>query len=164
MSPVEFISHIKENLECAGIVCGQDWRFGKGACAGVEELREIGGELGVGVWICDELLLDGEVVSSTRVRTALKEGDVALVARLLGRPHRAVGSVVSVVPGYVICAGFVNQTPGQGKYIGTVRVVGRAAPFRTTVEVIDQDVVHVKEEEGVYCEECEIYIDFLERL
>lgn len=78
-------------LRAAAIVVGWDFRFGRGRSGTAEGLRAW---LGVPVHEVDPILLDGEPVSSSRIRDAVRHGDVELAARLLGRPHEVVGAVI----------------------------------------------------------------------
>ncbi|PXF41488.1 FAD synthetase 1, chloroplastic [Gracilariopsis chorda] len=169
MPPDAFVRFLKARFDAHAVVCGADWRFGKGAVGDVGVLKQSAATLGMHVHVASTVALHGQGVSSTRVRNALSEGDVALVAALLGRYHRAVGCVVHVdAHGAVRCAGFVNQLPRAGLYEAVVRVVGRTAPTRGTVQVgRDGDgeaFVLLFDSDAVYCAECELYVDFVDRL
>lgn len=75
------------------LVMGYDHGFGRGREGSVETMRELGTELGFGVDVVEAVLVEGEAVSSTRVRARLLEGDVAGAAKLLGRPYSLQGVV-----------------------------------------------------------------------
>lgn len=166
-----------------GIVCGQDWRFGHRASGDVHLLHKLAAEKGLEVEIVDAVDIgDGQsTISSTRVRAALASGEVATAARMVGRNHRLVGYVASLGERHVNCDRFVNQVPGDGIYECVVRVIGRAEPFRAQVRIersnkaddtisvpsasdADDVTVQVAEAEVIYCEDCEVYIDFVERI
>lgn len=73
---------------------GSGFRFGKRRAGDIETLHSLGNELG---FVADEIApvaLDGERVSSTRIRAALQAGDFATAIRLLGRPYAISGCVV----------------------------------------------------------------------
>jgi len=72
---------------------GSSFVFGRGRKGGVELLRKLGSELGFEVHGVDEVIHRGEVVSSTRIRRAIREGKVELAMELLGRPYGLHGSV-----------------------------------------------------------------------
>jgi riboflavin kinase / FMN adenylyltransferase len=80
------------------VAVGSDFHFGHGRSGNVELLREMGAELGFEV-IGHELVdADGrpaptEPVSSTRIRRALADGDLAAANEMLGRPHEVRGVV-----------------------------------------------------------------------
>ncbi|HEX8832075.1 MAG TPA: bifunctional riboflavin kinase/FAD synthetase [Longimicrobium sp.] len=76
------------------LVIGYDHGFGKGREGTVEMLRHIGGQLGFGVDVVEAFQVDGENVSSSRIRGLIGEGDVAAAAPLLGRCYSLEGVVV----------------------------------------------------------------------
>jgi riboflavin kinase/FMN adenylyltransferase len=73
---------------------GQGFHFGHGRSGNVPLLRTLGRELGFSVNAMAPIHIGPEVVSSTRVRGALRDGKLGLVAELLGRPYSIVGPVV----------------------------------------------------------------------
>ncbi|MFM8879697.1 MAG: riboflavin biosynthesis protein RibF [Verrucomicrobiota bacterium] len=73
---------------------GQGFHFGQGRSGNVPLLRSLGRELGFSVNAVAPIHIGTEVVSSTRVRGALRDGKLGLVAELLGRPYSIVGPVV----------------------------------------------------------------------
>ena len=77
------------------LVVGEDFALGRGRSGTVERLRRIGEGMGFEVEAVPLFDLDGERVSSTRIRAALLEGRVADAARCLGRRYGLAGSVVS---------------------------------------------------------------------
>ncbi|MEM9565157.1 MAG: bifunctional riboflavin kinase/FAD synthetase [Actinomycetota bacterium] len=79
------------------IVVGDDFHFGKGRAGNVEVLTELGRIHGFEVTGLDLLPQPdrSESVSSTAVRRAVADGDVATAARLLGRYHEVRGPVVT---------------------------------------------------------------------
>lgn len=79
------------DLDAGGLVVGWDFRFGRGRAGDVDLLRRLSG---VPVVQVSGVEVDGDVVSSSRVRRLVAEGDVVGAARLLGRPHRVSGRVV----------------------------------------------------------------------
>ncbi|HEX6926350.1 MAG TPA: bifunctional riboflavin kinase/FAD synthetase [Longimicrobiaceae bacterium] len=83
-------------LELVGmreLVMGYDHGFGRGREGSPDTMREIGGELGFEVDVVDAVVVDGEPVSSSRVRGLLSEGRVAEAGRLLARPYSLHGIV-----------------------------------------------------------------------
>lgn len=91
LSPLEFATEIlQDQCHCAAAVCGFNYRFGKRASGTAQTLRQL---LNVPVLICPAVVIDGEPVSSTRIREAIREGKVAEAARLLGYPYTLCGSV-----------------------------------------------------------------------
>jgi riboflavin kinase/FMN adenylyltransferase len=80
-------------LDVRYLVVGDDFRFGCGRDGDFQYLRAAGERFGFQVTDTATREVDGERVSSTRVRAALHAGDFALVARLLGRPYSISGRV-----------------------------------------------------------------------
>lgn len=77
-----------------GIAVGEDWRFGKGRRGDVTMLREIAGARGVQVAALAPVMMGGERISSTRIRQAIRDGNLDAVAEMFGRPYTVEGSVV----------------------------------------------------------------------
>ncbi|MCL9983636.1 MAG: bifunctional riboflavin kinase/FAD synthetase [Erythrobacter sp.] len=93
-SAEDFISAILiDRFGAHGVVTGGDFTFGKGAKGNVELLRTLGSELGLQSRVVEPVADGGEVVSSSRIRTALREGDPQLATRLLTRPFAIRGIV-----------------------------------------------------------------------
>ncbi len=77
------------------VVVGHDFHFGRNRGGNVPMLQNMGAELGfdvLGINLVADAVAD-EIVSSTRIRELLADGDVAGAARLLGRPHEVRGVV-----------------------------------------------------------------------
>lgn len=73
---------------------GHSWTFGKGREGNIETLRAMGEEMGFQVIGISPILVEGEPVSSTRIRRAVERGDFATAAKCLGREYRILGTVV----------------------------------------------------------------------
>lgn len=73
-------------LGAAGLVCGYDFHFGKGRTGSPETLQARGQAAGIPVAVVPPFSWAGEPVSSTLIRTALEQGEVARAAEFLGRP------------------------------------------------------------------------------
>jgi riboflavin kinase/FMN adenylyltransferase len=94
-SPEAFIASLKENLPALHhVVVGSGWRFGHGAEGDVETLRTLGGRYRFGVTAVDPVLCNGSPISSTRLRTAVREKRFDTYALLAGEPYRIVGTVI----------------------------------------------------------------------
>jgi riboflavin kinase/FMN adenylyltransferase len=76
------------------VVIGEDFHFGKDRGGNVSKMTELGRQYGfevVGVGLTGD---EVSVVSSTRIRALVADGDVEGAAALLGRPHEVRGPVV----------------------------------------------------------------------
>lgn len=81
-------------LGVRGMVIGDDLKFGHQRHGDYMLLERMGGACGFGVQRLDSHLAEGERISSTLIRAALQQGDMARAARLLGRPYHMSGRVV----------------------------------------------------------------------
>ncbi|NIQ39874.1 MAG: bifunctional riboflavin kinase/FAD synthetase [Proteobacteria bacterium] len=86
-----FAGILKAKLGVAHLVEGEDFTFGKKGTGSPELLKKLGKEHGVGVTIVDPVVLDGERISSSRIRTCIQGGDVLQARSLLGRPYAVEG-------------------------------------------------------------------------
>jgi riboflavin kinase/FMN adenylyltransferase len=95
LGPEAFVDQVLVGqLDARRIAVGDNFRFGAGRRGTAADLVRIGSSHGIAV-IVVPMLLDGiERVSSSRIRRALAEGDLAEAERLLQRPYRFSGSVV----------------------------------------------------------------------
>ena len=80
-------------IAAAGVVTGDDFGFGKGRAGNVEVLRTLGAELGLVAEAVAPVIIDGERVSSGRIREALKAGDTGTATHLLTRDFAIEGVV-----------------------------------------------------------------------
>lgn len=95
LSPEEFVRNILVGrLNAVTVCCGYNYRFGKDGEGNSSRLFEICEKHGVKTVVCDEQTVDGETVSSTRIRKLLAEGDVEGAEKLLGRPFSYTFEVV----------------------------------------------------------------------
>ena len=91
----DFVSELLANrIGAAGVVTGEDFTFGYKRGGNAKVLRELGAAHGVEAETVGPVLLDGEPVSSSRIREALKAGDPGTATRLLTRPFAIEGEVI----------------------------------------------------------------------
>lgn len=89
LSAEAFADMLKYKLNAHSLVLGDDFHFGKNRQGNSEFLQQYGFQ----VTNLNTILADGERVSSTRIRQTLQAGDLALAAKLLGRPYSITGRV-----------------------------------------------------------------------
>jgi riboflavin kinase / FMN adenylyltransferase len=108
LTPEEFVSSVLvDALKASHVVIGHDARFGRGNSGDLNTMKELGEKLGFEVQVISEFGSEGYPLhqdhdggpsdrrcSSSWVREALREGDVATAAAVLGRSHRMRGEVV----------------------------------------------------------------------
>lgn len=93
-SAQDFITKILiERFGAHGVVTGGDFTFGKGAKGDVGLLASLGSEKGLAARVVAAVEGAGEVISSSRVRAALRDGEPELAAQLLTRPFAVRGIV-----------------------------------------------------------------------
>jgi riboflavin kinase/FMN adenylyltransferase len=81
------------DLGVAGVATGEDFTFGKDRSGDIPLMRALGAEHSFIVDTIAPVQLDGETVSSTRIRQALRAGNPREAARLLTRPYTIEGVV-----------------------------------------------------------------------
>lgn len=94
-SPAEFVDNwIVGRLAARHVVTGADFTFGHKRSGNAAGLAALGETRGFTATALPPVALDGEPVSSTRIRHALTRGDIAMATRLLSRPFRISGTVI----------------------------------------------------------------------
>lgn len=128
----EFLPWLRQRLPMlAAVYVGENWRFGRGRRGDVAMLVAEGRQLGLSVFSAPRVNLDGEPISSTRIRTLLESGEIATANALLGYTYFAEG-IVSAGKRLGRTIGFPTLnlawtpelTPRFGVYV--VRVSGKA--------------------------------------
>lgn len=132
---------IAGELNASAVCCGRDFRFGRNASCGTDELREFGEKYGFEVCIAEDVALDGDIVSSGKIRRLLAEGDISKANCLLGVPYAVSAEVVNgAALGRTIGFPTANQLFGEnqlvpkfGVYGGEVTMDGRDYPTMTNI-------------------------------
>lgn len=95
MSAREFMAQVlARQMHVGCLVVGYDHHFGHDPHASFDDYVRWGGEAGIRVVHADELDVADASVSSSRIRRALRQGDVVEADRCLGRPYALTGTVV----------------------------------------------------------------------
>jgi len=84
---------LSQKLGAAAVVTGEDFTFGKARGGHVGVLADVGATCGLATRAVGPVTLEGEVVSSSRIRDALVAGDPETATRLLTRPFAIRGPV-----------------------------------------------------------------------
>jgi riboflavin kinase / FMN adenylyltransferase len=91
----EFIRRLARDFGHVHSICvGSSFTFGHKRSGNVDLLRQLGGELHFTVHGLAAIALDGQVVSSTRIRDAIRGGQLDLASQMLGRGYALAGEVV----------------------------------------------------------------------
>jgi riboflavin kinase/FMN adenylyltransferase len=147
-TPEEFVQRVLvDALHAVAVVVGENFRFGAKAAGNTRVLAELGDKYG---FATHALTLAGaeHPWSSSYVRQALAEGDVAVAAAALGRPHEVVGEVVEGAhrgrelgfPTANVPAAGLTAVPADGVYAGWLRAlppsdISGGRPMPTAISV-----------------------------
>jgi riboflavin kinase / FMN adenylyltransferase len=94
MEAEEFVAEVLgREIGAAGVITGDDFTFGKGRGGDVALLKALGDQHGVIAEAVPQVLLDGERISSGRIREALVAGDTATATHMLSRDYAIEGVV-----------------------------------------------------------------------
>ena len=93
-SAKDFMHELSMHLHMNQLWVGYDFALGKNREGDVPTLKHLGKSLGYEVHVINPVKLNGEVISSSAIRTALGSGDVAKASELLGRPYQVSGEIV----------------------------------------------------------------------
>jgi riboflavin kinase/FMN adenylyltransferase len=95
MTPEEFADVVlHRRLHAAELFVGEHFAFGKGRAGHIADLERLGSTLGFAVHPVRPVVLNGSVVSSTRIRHLIQAGDMEAAAALLGRSYGITGTVI----------------------------------------------------------------------
>jgi riboflavin kinase/FMN adenylyltransferase len=89
----EFMHKMSAQLTLRQLWVGDDFALGRNRQGDIPTLQAIGKELGYSVHATREVDIDGERVSSSQIRTLVRNGEVGKAARMLGRPYALEGPV-----------------------------------------------------------------------
>ncbi|MCZ6614215.1 MAG: bifunctional riboflavin kinase/FAD synthetase [Chloroflexi bacterium] len=144
MTAAEFVSLLQRHLRMRGLVVGPDFALGHHREGTPEVLKELGRKRGFSVSVVEPFTLDGHIVNSTAIRTALAQGDVQTAFSLLGRPYILEGTVVhgdqrggSVLdyPTANVQAASGMMVPGDGIYATWAHFGGQRYKAATSIGV-----------------------------
>ena len=94
MTAAQFMDYLHTRHDVSVLLMGYDHRFGSDRLKKASEYRRIGEKAGIEVLTVGEYMEDEWHVSSTEIRAALENGNIALANELLGRPYTLRGTVV----------------------------------------------------------------------
>jgi len=104
LSPRAFVQLLREKALFSRLLIGYDFRLGKDRTGGQDALKELGVEMGFTVDVIKPVMYEDEPVSSSRIRLAINEGNLAQANNMLGYPYFVAGTVI--------------HGDGRGKHIG----------------------------------------------
>ena len=132
--PEDFVRTIlSEDLNAGYIAAGTDVSFGDKGRGDQYLLRNMSKELGFELHLIDKVMLDGQKVSSTRVRNVIADGDMPMAKRLLGDDYSVSGIVEHGAHlGTTIGVPTVNVLPPDNKLLPPFGV------YKSTVVIGDR--------------------------
>jgi riboflavin kinase/FMN adenylyltransferase len=140
----EFIALLRGRLAIERIVVGPNFRFGKNRDADVHDLQAMLAASPTTVQAIEPVLLGGEIISSSRIRRAVREGALDEAATMLGAPHELdLVGVTTVREGAgnlrISRTEMPQVLPAAGAYAVTGRSPQGAVPG--TLEAAEESVV-----------------------
>ncbi|MBQ9967724.1 MAG: riboflavin biosynthesis protein RibF [Oscillospiraceae bacterium] len=91
MSWQAFAAMLETRFDAVSVVCGHDFTFGYRGEGNAARLKAL---LGDRCHVIEPVELDGETVSSTRIRELVQTGDISRANKMLGRSHFLTGTVI----------------------------------------------------------------------
>jgi riboflavin kinase/FMN adenylyltransferase len=134
LTPETFLDALAPGIELRGLTMTPESAFGHRRAGTLERVAEIGAQEGFDAIAVDPLLVDGQPVSSSRIRALLEAGEVGEAATLLGAPPLLRGNVVEGdhrgrelgFPTANLDFDYTPALPALGIYLGHVAVPERS--------------------------------------
>jgi riboflavin kinase / FMN adenylyltransferase len=90
-----YSDYIYNKIGVDEVIVGHDHMFGRDREANIDKLKELGKQLGFKVDQIPPVVIDGELICSSKIRDILLRGDVSKAENFLGHPYSLNGRVVS---------------------------------------------------------------------
>lgn len=144
LSAEEFFCDILiSRLRVKSLSCGFNYRFGKNAAGNAGLLKELCEKHGVSIAVLEPVMFDNRPISSTRIRNALKYGEIDNANKMLGRNFSYDFTVVhGDARGRTIGSPTINQffpegftVPEFGVYASYTVVGGKLYPSVTNIGI-----------------------------
>ena len=126
-APKDFLNALKDRFAVKAVVCGEDFTYGNARSGNTETLKDYCSANGIDLRVIKTVTLNGEKVSSSKIKEALTLGDITRANSMLGRPY--------------FISGIVGRGRGDGAKLG----------FKTANIDYPQDKTEIKS--GVYATE-----------
>ncbi len=179
LSPEEFTSTVlRDGVGVRDLLIGENFVFGKGRSGNVQDLTSLGSQANFQVHPMAPVKIDGDIVSSTRIRKLLQAGQVKAATQCLGRPYRLTEHVIQgenrgaklgwptanlrIAPHRVIPADGIYATMAyvQGEWLPSVSYIGNRPTFVEGERLLE---VHLFDQNrSLYGERIHVsFIDFI---
>ena len=141
LEPTDFLDMLFERYEVKAVVCGFNYRFGKGGQGDAALLSHYCSEHGAEAVVVPATTVSGQTVSSSLIRELIANGDIAFANTLLGRPFSFDGEVIhGEERGRTMGFPTINQQldeqlaiPKFGVYATAVNIDGKDYPGVTNI-------------------------------
>jgi len=179
LTPEEFVFKIlRDRIGVRELYVGEQFAFGKGRSGRIDDLITFSAPAGFIVHAVPPVVIEGEIVSSTRIRAMVQSGDVGRARRFLGRYYALAGTVIEgahrgrelgwptanirlpqdrVIPSDGV---YAVQTVWKGRVIESVAYIGTRPTFDAGERLLE--VYLLDEQPKLYGED--IAVLFVERL
>ena len=94
MDPEEFVRTLCDNYSIKGIIVGFNFRFGHKNLGDINLLKKLKEKYNYELYIMDPYIYENDVVSSTRIRKEIVNGNIDLANKMLSRSYSIIGKVV----------------------------------------------------------------------
>ena len=94
MTPKEFVEFLVLEYNIKGFVVGFNYKFGYKNLGDVELLKKLQNEYGYELYVMEPCTYKSQVISSTRIRKALEDGEVLDASKMLDLPYTLSGEVI----------------------------------------------------------------------
>ena len=94
MNPNEYLEMLYEKMNVRLFVCGENHRFGKGACGSFEDISRFCAQKGIVSEKCDTVTVNGVTASSTAIRQLISNGEMKAAYSLMGHCYAIDFSVI----------------------------------------------------------------------
>lgn len=143
LSPQAFVKDVLiDRLGCEVAICGENFRFGKGAAGTAQTLCELMLVQGLRTSVVPSILHEGKTVSSSAIKEALAQGCIERANAMLGAPYtlsapvvhgKGIGAAVLGVPTINQCLDADTHLPKKGVYVSMTKIKDKS--FRSVTNI-----------------------------
>ena len=180
ISAPDFVALLKSHIGMQHLMVGPDFALGHNRVGDINYLKEMGKKFDYTLSTIAPVEIQGQVVSSSRIRAALRDGEIDQANYLLGHPYFVKGQVVPgdgrghtigiptanlsiwVERAFPKSGVYVSKTQVNGKSYGSVTNVGTRPTFSTEHEQLQIESHLLNFEGQIYG--LEIRLEFVSHL
>ena len=139
IAPREFVQNVlRDGLGVTKVICGENFRFGKGGVAGAIELRALCRECGIETVVVSTVYDGGAPISTTRIREHIERGEIEEANRLLGREYSFSGEIAH---GFRIGSKMGIKTLNIA--FDTVKVLPKKGVYASNVSLMGEELIGI---------------------